>query len=211
MKLIVRKFERLKSTIKELQASTGDMIGDVVVAMEIGFVEDIDNRQHFHNHLFCFHYCVDKYENTTNVSFEILEANQQTGQYCFWDYGDEIYKPSIRTKKIQIENAKISVPISKINFDIQDKSFSEIVDLIKNDLWNTHIKILSTFKEHEIKYDYSMDLFSKELKEYINYSYVDLLKLELSEKIKRYEAQCLENKLNKELGQNNISKPKTKI
>ncbi len=193
MELIIRKFELLEKTLKQLKETQGDMLGDIVVAIEIGFVHE----KSIHSHTFCFHYLIDKYEGDSNVSFMILDTNQQTGQYCFWDYQEYNYKESIRSKGLQIENTKIKIPKTKLSFNYDEQSFFDCVEMVKKDLWETHTKILDTFSKKNIGYDSSMDLFSKELKEYINISYKDIFNLELSSKIKQYNAQLLDTKLNK--------------
>ncbi len=194
MELVCRKYSNLKNIIKSLEESQGDVILDLVYATEIGFVENHNKRDFYHSHLFCYHYCIDKYQNDVNVSFMILDANQQTGQYCFWDYKSDFYKENAKTKKLQIENALISVPFEKVSYG-QDKFLFEIVEEIKKDMWDNHNNTLALFKEKNISYDESMDLFSQELKSYIDISYDDLFKLELAQKIKQYEAQVLGQKL----------------
>lgn len=195
MKLIIRKFELLDRTLDQLQETKSDILGDIVVATEIGFLDEQQNIIHSHN--FCFHYLIDKYEGESNVSFMILDTNQQTGQYCFWEYQQYNYKNNIRSKSFQIENTKIKIPKVKASLNCENKSFYDCVEIVKTDLWENHIKILEIFRKSNIGYDSSMDLFSKELKEYINISYKDLFSLELSTKIKQYDAQILDMYLNK--------------
>lgn len=191
MKLIVQKFELLDKTLKQVSETKNDVLGDVVVAIELGFV----NRDSIQSHTFCFHYLIDKYEGKSNISFMILDANQQTGQYCFWEYKDYSYKENIRQKKIKIENTLIKIPKAKIHFEFEGQPIEKVVELIKEDLWDSHLKILKKFKDGNIEYDESMELFSKELKEYINLSYKDLFSLDLAHNIKQYEMENLDRKL----------------
>lgn len=194
MELSIRKFELIDKAIKIVKETEGDILGDLVVAMEVGFV---DSNKKIHSHSFCFHYLIDKYEGESNISFMILDTHQQTGQYCFWDYEEYNYKEKIRSKSFQIENAKLKIPKVQVDFEYQNKSFSECVELIKKDLWNSHERVLSTLHKEKIGYDSSMDLFSKELKEYINISYQDLFTQELASKIKEYEAHILDSNLSR--------------
>ncbi len=194
MELVIRKYSNLNKAMKALEKAEGDLIADLVYATEVGFVETHNNRDFYHSHLFCFHYCIDKYEGDKNISFTILDSNQQTGQYCFWDYTSNFYKDNAKSKKLQIEKAQLTIPFEKVSFD-SNKSFYEIIQEIKKDLWDTHTNSLKFFTENNIGYDSSMDLFSKELKAYIDISYEDLFKLELAPKIKQYEAQVLSQQL----------------
>lgn len=194
MELIVRNYSNLNKAMNALDKAEGDIIIDLVYATEVGFVETHNNRDFYHSHLFCFHYCIDKYQGDRNLSFTILDSNQQTGQYCFWDYTSNFYKDNAKSKKLQIENAQLTIPFEKVFYD-SNKSFHEVIKEIKKDLWDKHNDTLKLFTEKNIGYDSSMNLFSKELKAYIDISYDDLFKLELAPKIKQYEAHVLSEQL----------------
>jgi hypothetical protein len=210
MNLIVNQYDNSDKVLKRFKNSKDDGIEDVVFAIELGFKSQVNNRTFFHSHMFCFHYCLDSYEGEKNVSFEILSPNEQTGYYFFWNYTSNFYKPNEKSKRIQIENAQLTIPKASELFEIVgNESFESVIEKIKLVLWNKHENILKEFKDIGININdpLYMDEFSHQLKKSIEDAYKDIESSELNPFIKEYNAQVL----NKILPINNNKTPKIKI
>lgn len=193
MELVVRKYEKITDTINYLKKEENSVLGDIVVAYEVGFAYQANKRMFINSHFFCFHYCLDKYENKTNISFEILNSHEQTDDYCFWEYKSNFYNPNVKSKKFQIENSQIETKAVALPFEIkQFEDFNSIIEKIKTDIYCTHQKLLLEFNKNDISYDNEeIETFEKNLGTYVERSYGEIFTSELSPLIKEYAANSL--------------------
>ncbi len=196
MELIVNKYDNSGKMIELIGKRKEDLLCDVVVAFELGFVSDINNHQFFNSHLFCFHYLVDIYKEKPNVSFDILATHEETDNYFFDKIRSNFYKPA-KSKKIDVEKGLITVPKVDLGFEVMNNEYiGSIVEKIKMNIWETHESILDKFKKSNITYEeFEMNLFSLELKKFIEKSYDSIEHSELKPFVKQYEAISLSSNL----------------
>jgi hypothetical protein len=197
MKLVINQYDNSEQTLKMLNLHKEDMLLDVVFAIELGFTNEINSRTFFHSHIFCFHYCIDFHNGKKNLSFEILSPHEKTDEYCYWGYTCNFYKENAKSKKIEVENAKINVAKVDTDFKVLDnESFHSVTEKIKTALWNKHENLLKRFEEEGILYPLvDMDRFSTKLKDFIYCSYDEMDQSELKVFIKEYEFNNLNNSL----------------
>lgn len=193
MKLILRKFDNSETKISISANLTNDMIYDIVVGAELGFVYNKNGKEFYNYHTFGFHYCLDVYKNEKNISFNILSPNEDTQEYCFWKYSQNFYDEKLKSRKFEIDNSQISVNKVENGFTILElEQFESVIEKLKKDLWNTHEKILEKFNKEKIKYDENeMKRFSNKLKDFINESYSCIRQSELRDLINKYDAMSL--------------------
>lgn len=193
MSLIINQYDNSEITLNTLKSVKEDCLYDIVFAIELGFTNTINNRTFLNNHMLCFHYFIDYYEGEKNVSFEILEPNEETGEYFFEKYTCNFYKKNEKSRKIQIENSQLMIHKVKEPFKIEENElFESVIKKVKDALWNKHESILIRFKEDGINYSQSeMNDFSNKLKKFIDVSYKKLEDGELKPFIKEYQANAL--------------------
>lgn len=209
MSLIINQYDNSETALNSLNIAKEDLIADIVFAIELGFTNAINERTFFHTHMLCFHYCVDFYEGEKNVSFNILSPHEETDEYFFEKYTCNFYKKDAKSKSIQIENAQLSIPMTKKGLNIlENELFHDVIEKIKNILWNKHESILNSFKENGINYsDEEMTSFSQKLKSFIEVSYKKIEESELKPFIREYQASSL----NAMLGEKDKSKKNFKL
>lgn len=206
MKLILNKYCNLKYQ-KEEMAKYETLLSDIVVATQVGFIVEENNKKYLKYHVFCYHYSLDKHVddgiNLKKVSFDIIEAHPDTQTYCF----SHTNKKTFTAKKsinLQIENALFTIPQVSHNMVIEDSlSFKQITDQIKEDLLITHKEMLKEIKKLGYTYEHKeMKEFTQQLKHFINQSYSDLFlpdentdKVSLYKEIREYDYHVVDSKI----------------
>lgn len=213
MDLIIDKFERFPD-IAKLKSGPNDILEDVVFSYMFRF-EDPQKTKKSDFIMFTFNYLLDKYENETTLSTDILVPNSGTGDSFFWNFG-RTKKGGVKKDQIIVEDSNSTLVEVKRIRQIKDNtlSFNELYDIFVEDALLSHDNFLSHLKNQSI--DYPGDkfaIFRNKLKDYIDLpnTIQNNMLDPVMESIEKYNITSLKNKLSSELQHNQINNKKMKI
>lgn len=170
MSLHIYKYKKYPN--QEDLESTNDCIMDLAIVYDVGFNYNPNGREFFKNVFFCFHYCIDKYQNEKNISFDILSSHEQTDSYCYFKESNNFFKDKPKSKKVDIENIQAAIPKAELFFTINhDKDFDSIFSQLKEDISLEQKNSLLFFQKNNVNYDEEAlsefhDLINKHLNKY---------------------------------------------